>query len=378
MADFQAQYQDLFSKGIVDSSYPINNTSVLLPNGLFGVRSILRSFASIFESFGYFIEMIPSFSIDTIFGEDSQDSQTLLSFFSPEEKDSILKITHSGIHKLDSPFFMNIRPDLIIPQVEKLYARSYKNLPVRKSCDGFRYSLSQSVSFSLINDIEKFAYDGVGIFYSEAEYKSEIEIIKKHIIEFSKENLKLSLIIDETDSLIRFISILTSNYAVEVAVIRKFSDSLSQIIKFTVLGSDNKPHHPYITSFRIDTRIYAASIIAHSFDQKIVLPNFLLRNQLVVSGIDISIFKSIRTEVLKSFSIEKWEKLKEEGNICAAFKDGEKIKLILGSNQEDVLLNEIEEKVIQFLLHRDSELLIQEENKFGQLKNEIKSFEFIS
>jgi hypothetical protein len=338
----------------------MDHSCVHLGNGWYGINSIIAGFYSILNSFEYDELQLPTISTKEIFGNIAGALR--------EDFDArILTITHAGVHELEEPYYLSSRPDLVIPQIVKITARSYRDLPVRRVTRGFRYSKpSGPVSVSLVTDSEMTALDAEGIFASPEEYDRELAVIGGQLEEFLKEKLKLSTFAVTSGISHIYFSLLPDGSALEVARIRLFGQALAKAIDFQVLQPTNRPEPPFILNLTINSTLFAAVVAAHSQPGRVILPAHTLRAFGTSYGVDVSRFTEARFDTAQfPFTSEKFAKLQREGGLFALLPaaDGN-VELRSADGSEVLEAEAVEAKVLAIIAAREDALKAAEKAAF--------------
>jgi hypothetical protein len=361
------QLQGQLLLGLVDDEYPLRHGCVQLPNGWYGVNSVIGAFAEILSGYEYDELLLPTISTKALIERDND-------FTKDFDVREVLPITHTGLHKLPDPYSMGLRPDLVIPQIEQFHIRSYRDLPSRIIMTGFRYRLRKSVTddigdslgtdiespdldVSLVNDIEYPALDAVGTFANETDYLAEISKVTQSLSDFLTNKLNLSTFTVESGDSVVYCSILPNGQVLEVCRVRKFGQTLAGRLRYTVLQPDNKPAPPFIFNLNITSKLFVAVVAAHSAPDRILLPTHCLRAFGTSFGADMSGLTGLRIDVSKlAFTPERFTKVSREGQLFALVADGENVRMVTASGEEAVGPGEVRGK-IEALLQAHDDLL---------------------
>jgi hypothetical protein len=338
----------------------MDHSCVHLGNGWYGINSIIAGFHSILNSFEYDELQLPTISTKEIFGN-------IAGALRGDFDARILTITHAGLHELEEPYCLSSRPDLVIPQIVKITARSYRDLPVRRVTRGFRYSKpSGPVSVSLVTDSEMTALDAEGIFASAEEYDRELAVIGGVLEEFLKEKLKLSTFAVTSGISRIYFSLLPDGSALEVARIRLFGQALAKAIGFQVLQPTNRPEPPFILNLTINSTLFAAVIAAHSQPGKVILPAHTLRAFGTSYGVDVSRFTEARFDTVQfPFTSEKFAKLQREGGLFALLPTADgNVELRSADGSEVLEAGAVEANVLAIIAAREDALKAAEKAAF--------------
>ena len=363
MSDFIDHYQKIINQGLVDNRYPLDHVCVQLPNGYFGIESILSGFQKVTDRFLYDEMLIPTVSTNIVFKQIPDEIKEGV-----DEK--ILTITHTGLHKLDDPYYLSGRPELVAPQIEKFNVRSYRDLPIRLALRYFRYmkpSFSREVS--LITDIEFPALDAEGIFATEEEYKEESQKILQEFKKFVQDKLKISLFAAKKKYSVVYYTVLPNETVLEVARMNYFDRDLAQALTFKVLEANNKFAPPFIFDLNITSKLFAGVVAAHSVNDYVVLPMHCMRVFGTSFGVDNSIIqnlKNIRVDQSKfEFSQERFQKLLLEGNVFALKPaDNGQVCIITRDGESVVAAEQLEAKLMEIMQKRENEIESQEQELF--------------
>jgi prolyl-tRNA synthetase len=357
-ASYAEEYKKLIHKGLVDESYPIDGLCVQLPNGWYGIHSIIDKFANILKEYGYEEEMIPSVSTNHVFDQVPEKIQG-------DIQETILKITHTGLKPLEEPYFMGARPDLILPSLDLINARSYRNLPIRRIVSGFRYITHEKKEYALITDTEQPATDVIGIVFNLQEYEDEVKRNLEILFKILKEDCKLNTFAVRRAHSISVFAIFPNNQVLEVVVIRLYYQELAEALKLTVLGPDNKQTPPYIFNISIGSRAFAATVVTHS-KENVVLPKNVMRAHGVSYQMEVA-FDNVRVDnINKPYTKERFLAAVEQGVIFALLKDDNGVKIITVDGEEVLPMEKVEARLIE-ILNKHDELLEKASNeKFEQ------------
>jgi hypothetical protein len=300
-------WQSLLKLGLVDDEYPLAHSSVQLPNGWSGVNSAIGGFSSILARQDYDELLLPTVSTSGVF-------QSVPPALQSDVTSHVLTITHTGVHKLDSPFYLSSRPDLIIPQVVQVSARSYRDLPVRLMQRGFRYVRAESaLDVSLVTDTEYSALDAEAVFATEAEYEAELQSIVRSFDQFAANQLKLSTVHAQAGAARAIFAVLPDGSLLEIARVWAFGSALAEAIGFRVLQTTNTAEPPFICAFNTTSRLFAAVVAAHCRPGRVTLPIHTTRAAGVSYGVDTAAIRRIRIDLeRRPFGEERFEKCVRE------------------------------------------------------------------
>ena len=362
--DFAKTFQEVLRLGLVDDRYPLDHACVQLPNGWYGIDSIITGFSNLLTARDYEEMLLPTVSTKIIFN-------SIPPALKGNIDERVLRITHTGKHALEEPFYLSGRPELVVPQVEKLNCRSYRDLPVRRLMKGFRYIKSTiEPEVSLITDTEFPAVDCEAILASEEEYIAERDMLVAEFGKFVEEKLKLTMFTAETDYARIYFVVLPNGTAMEVARLRLFGKDLCEAVEFQVLEPNNKFMSPYTVDLNITAKLFAGCVASHSAPGKVVLPMHVMRTFGTVFG-DLGEFPKIRVEKSNlPFTEERFAKLIAQGGVFALIPADGKVEIKTEKGSEVVERAAVEDKVLEIMAARDAELVKKEkelyETKFTQ------------
>lgn len=362
--DFAKTFQEVLKLGLVDDRYPLDHACVQLPNGWYGIDAILTGFSQLLTARDYEEMLLPTVSTKIIFN-------SIPPALKGNIDERVLRITHTGKHALDEPFYLSGRPELVVPQVEKLNCRSYRDLPVRRLMKGFRYIQSTiEPEISLITDTEFPAVDCEAILASEEEYIAERDMLIAEFARFAEEKLKLTMFTADTDYARIYFVVLPNGTAMEVARLRLFGKDLCEAVGFQVLEPNNKFMSPYTVDMNVTAKMFAGCVASHSVPGKVVLPMHLMRTFGTVFG-DLGEFSKIRVERSSvPFTEERFAKLIAQGAVFALLPADGKVEIKTEKGSEVVDRDAVEDRILEMMAARDAELFQKEkelfEGKFGQ------------
>ncbi|KAH0787203.1 proline--tRNA ligase [Histomonas meleagridis] len=351
--EFIDKYQAIIRLGLVDDRYPLDHTTIQLPNGWYGINSILEGFGQVLHNkFEYDEMLVPTISTKAQF-------KSIPEAIKGDLDEKVLKITHTGLTKLNDPFYLSYHPELVVPQIEKLTTRSYRDLPVRRLLSYFRYCENKgSVEVSLITDREYPAIDAEGIFATEEEYNKEIEEVTKEFTQFLSCKLHLYVFTAEKDNCVKYYAVLPDLTILEVACLHKYGKELSAAIEFQVLEANNKFAPPYIFDLNITSKMFAAIVANNSEVGKVILPSYLIRSHGTSYGVDITNLKNVRIDTTnKPFTADSFKQIISEGQLFALKPaDAGKVTLVLENGEETIDSSALENKLNEIIKKHDEEL----------------------
>lgn len=370
MSDFSQEYREIFSNGLADESYPAEGFCVQLPNGWYGLHSIIDQVADELKREGYDDLMIPSVSTDAIYKKVPEK-------FKLGVDDSVFKITHTGLDELTQPYYMEARPDLALPSVESVHARSYKNLPIRRYIGGFRYFESSSKDhYSYITDREISCADFVGIFATEEQYKEEIRKNLEIIHKVLEDKCKIKTFTVKRDHNVSVCSPLPNGKILEIVLIRLFGQELAEGVEFAVTGMNNAPMHPFIFDINITSRPFASVVLAH-YNQRIVLPSHNLRSHGVAFNIKLEI-PGIRIDnIRKDFTAELNKRYVSQGSIFSIYKKSENVVKVVSArgDEKELSMTELESYLKELINRNDSEIQNRYNSMFDKFISHVSIIE---
>ena len=362
---FGKTLEGILRLGLIDDSYPLNHACVQRPNGFYAINTVLGDLQSIFEKYDYDETMMPSVSTGLAYDKIPAE-------FKGEIDTHVYQITHTGLHPLEEPWYMQGRADLQMAILEAQNARSYRDLPIKRIMRGFRYVINDAVEdISLLTDTEQSAIDAVGIFATKAEYEQELNSLIVSIKKLLSERFLLSTIDVKQGHSIIFYSILPNNHLLEVARFRLFDQILSQAIQFNVLSSSNKAEPAFIFSFQASARLFVAILAAHSSQTTVVLPKQLIRSHVIGFNKNPKVLaindQNLRVELVRfPYTPERVQKYLAEGSVfCVdAVEDGFNVYTKDGIEKVTDLTKYINDKLNQ----REIELAQKEKDAFNARK----------
>ncbi|OHT16465.1 hypothetical protein TRFO_02739 [Tritrichomonas foetus] len=361
-ANFLEHYQEIISLGLVDNRYPLDHACVQLPNGWYGIDSILTGFQKVLDKYMYDEMLVPTVSTNAIFKQIPDEIKDNID-------QSVLTITHTGLHKLDDPFYLSGRPDLVAPQIEKYNCRSYRDLPVRRALRYFRYIKTNfPKEVSLITDTEYPALDAEGIFATEEEYLEESSKVLNDFRKFLEEKLRLSVFTARTKYALVFYTIFPDLSVLEVARLNLFGRDLAEKLEFTVLESNNKPAPPCIFDLNITSKMFAAVVATHSVPHRVVLPSYCMRVFGTSYGVDVSGLKGLRIDQSRiEFTPERFAKQLAQGAIFALKPaEGGSVCIVTEGGETVVEAAALEAKLAEIVEKREVELAKKEKETFQE------------
>lgn len=370
---FLQQYKEIVSLGLIDDRYPLEHTSVQLPNGWYGIDSILTGFQNILGRYEYDEMLVPTISTSSIFKNIPDEIKNNVD-------QQVLTITHTGLHKLDDPLYLSLRPELVTPQIEMFNARSYRDLPIRRALRYFRYMKPKATQEApLITDIEYPALDAEGIFATEEEYKAEAAKIIADFNKFLEEKLKLSFFTARTKYALVYYIILPDSNVLEVARMNYLDRALSESIHFTVLESNNKPAPPLIFDLSITSKIFAGVVASHSIPHKVILPMHCMRTFGTSYGVDVSKLdsKKVRIEVShRPYTPERFHSLIEQGGVFALkpTENENQVCLVTEDKETVVEASQLEAKIIEIMEEREKKIAEREKQLFKDLHDKAVQY----
>lgn len=360
-SEFVKNYQEIIRKGMADDRYPLLHVNIQLPNGWYAIDSVLTDLSNVLTNKYEYDEMlVPTITTKASYKDVSPELKENI-----EEK--VVKITHTGLNKLEEPFYLSGRPDLIVPQVVKLIARSYRDLPTRRLLRYFRYiDQKYPEEVSLITDIEFQALDAEGIFATEEDYTRELANVQRDFEEFLDAKLHLrTLKVRKGISTVYYV-ILPNNSVLEVARIYEFGQALSKSIGFTVLESNNKPNEPYIFDLNVTQKIVGAIVATNTEGGRVVLPRHCMRVHGTAYGVELPAMSGVRVECLrKEFTADLHRRRIEEGQYFSIKPCGDgSVTVVLASSEETVALSALESRLTEIAAAEDAKLAARASAEF--------------
>jgi hypothetical protein len=270
---------------------------------------------------------------------------------------------------------MGLRPELVIPQIEKFRIRSYRDLPSRRIMTGFRYTAPVSpISVSLVTDLEYPALDAIGTFANESDYLSEIAELTQFLTDFLAQKLKLSVFTVQSGESLIYCSLLPNGQALEVCRIRKFGQTLARAVDYGVLQPTNVFEPPFIFSVNITSKLFVAVVAAHSSSEKVVLPTHSLRAFGTSFGVDLSALNGLRIDATKlAFTPERFANFNRQGQLFALVPEAENVKIVTAVGEEVVSPADVRGRIEAILEAHDRALAEREAAEFqGRIGGSVR------
>jgi hypothetical protein len=342
---FAEHWQNLLRQGFIDDRYPLSHSCVQLPNGHYGIRAVLDGFAEVLTRRNYEELLLPTISVNNVFNAVPQTLKN-------QTEATAIPITHTGIHSLDVPYSLSTRPDLVIPQIIQISARSYRDLPVRLIQKGFRYATSTTaIDVSLVTDTELSAIDAESIFANENEYLIESETLIQEFDTFLTEKLRLSTFSVHDGISKVWWAILPDHSVIEVARLRKYGQELSTALGFKVLQPNNHHEFPYILNFTLTSTLFAVLVAVHTQG----LPMYLLRTFGTSHGVDVTPYSRLRFDLSTRPFTGRFQ-----GLFVIEPGDCDRITLRSQERSETIDSDDLEERVLESLSVREANISISE------------------
>ncbi len=281
--DFSEWYTQVALKaGLVDYA-PVKGFIVLRPYG-YSIWESIRDLADKrFKETGHQNAFLPVLIPESLLGKESDHFEG----FKPE----VFWVTHSGNDELAERLALRPTSETLAYDIFSKWVRSYRDLPLKLNFWNSALRAEIKATKPLIRTSEFLWQEGHTVHASEEEAKKEVMIILEIYRELMENHLAIPVLVGYKSDKEKFVgavytttleALMADGKALQMGTSHNLGQNFSQPFEIKYLGTDDKEHYAWQTSWGISWRLIGALIMVHGDDKGLVLPPKIAPIQVVI------------------------------------------------------------------------------------------------
>ncbi|MDR1628239.1 MAG: proline--tRNA ligase [Oscillospiraceae bacterium] len=313
--DFAKWYTDIVKKAQLMDYSSVRGCMVLEPHGFAIWENIQKILDKKFKDLGHQNVALPLLIPESLLQKEREHIEG----FAPE----VAWVTHAGNEKLQERLCIRPTSEVLFCEYFSRKVHSWRDLPklYNQWCNIVRW---EKTTRPFLRTVEFHWQEGHTIHETKEEAKNETMTMLGIYADFCKNELCMPIISGRKTDKEKFAGA-EETYTIEAmmhdgktlqsATSHYFGDGFSKAFDITYQDRNNKPSHPYETSFGMSTRIIGGIIMTHGDNNGLVLPPDVAPIQIII--IPISMNKAGVLEKAK----EIYEVLKEKYKVALDTSD---------------------------------------------------------
>lgn len=313
--DFSEWYTQVVLKaGLVDYA-PMKGFIILRPYGYAIWESIKETADRMFKETGHQNAFLPVLIPEGLLGKEAAHFEG----FKPE----VFWVTHSGNDELSERLALRPTSETLAYEVFSKWIRSYRDLPLKLNFWNTALRAEIKATKPLIRTSEFLWQEGHTVHATEEEADNEVMAILEIYRNIVENYLAIPVIVGRKSEKEKFVgalytitleALMADGKALQMGTSHNLGQNFSKSFNIKYLGTDDREHYAWQTSWGISWRLIGALVMVHGDDKGLVLPPKVAPIQVVIVPI-------LYGEKDKSAILEKAKQLKNSLPDCRVFLD---------------------------------------------------------
>ncbi|MFQ5920976.1 MAG: aminoacyl--tRNA ligase-related protein, partial [Nitrososphaerales archaeon] len=271
--DFSEWYtQVVLKSGLVDYA-PMKGFVVLRPYGYSIWESIREIADRRFKETGHQNAFLPIFIPEGLLGKESEHFEG----FKPE----VFWVTHSGNDELGERLALRPTSETLAYEVFSRWVRSYRDLPLKLNFWNSALRAEIKATKPLIRNSEFLWQEGHTVHASNKEAEEEALSILGIYREITENYLAIPVLVGYKSEREKFVgavytmtleALMADGRALQMGTSHNLGQNFSKAFNIKYLGTDDKEHYAWQTSWGMSWRLIGALVMVHGDDKGLVLP----------------------------------------------------------------------------------------------------------
>jgi len=281
--DFSEWYTQVVLKaGLIDYA-PVKGFIVLRPYG-YSIWESIRDIADkAFKETGHQNAFLPVLIPESLLGKEADHFEG----FKPE----VFWVTHSGNDELAEKLALRPTSETLAYEIFSKWIRSYRDLPLKVNFWNSALRAEIKATKPLIRTSEFLWQEGHTVHASEEEAKKEVLTILEIYRELMEKHLAIPVLTGYKSDKEKFLgalytttleALMADGKALQMGTSHNLGQNFSKPFEIKYLGTDDKEHYAWQTSWGISWRLIGALIMVHGDDKGLVLPPKVAPIQVVI------------------------------------------------------------------------------------------------
>lgn len=281
--DFSEWYTQVVLKaGLVDYA-PVKGFVILRPYGYSIWESIKDTADRRFKETGHQNAFLPVLIPESLLGKESEHFEG----FKPE----VFWVTHSGNDELSERLALRPTSETLAYEAFSRWIRSYRDLPLKLNFWNSALRAEIKATKPLIRTSEFLWQEGHTVHATEEEAKEEVMTILEIYRDLVENYLAIPVLVGRKSDKEKFVgalytttleALMADGKALQMGTSHNLGQNFSKPFGIKYLGTDDKEHYAWQTSWGISWRLIGALIMVHGDDKGLVLPSKVAPIQVVI------------------------------------------------------------------------------------------------
>ena len=280
--DFAKWYTDVCIKAELIDYASVKGCMIIRPYGYAIWENIQKIMDGMFKELGHENVYMPMFIPESLLQKEKDHVEG----FAPE----VAWVTHGGEEKLEERLCVRPTSETLFCDHFKNIVHSYRDLPklYNQWCSVVRW---EKTTRPFLRSREFLWQEGHTLHATAEEAKAETEQMLKVYARFAREALAMPVVEGQKTDKERFAgaeatytieALMHDGKALQSGTSHYFGDGFSRAFEVEYTDKENKPVHPFQTSWGTTTRLIGAIIMTHGDDNGLVLPPAVAPVQAVI------------------------------------------------------------------------------------------------
>jgi len=280
--DFAKWYTDVCIKAELIDYASVKGCMIIRPYGYAIWENIQSIMDGMFKELGHENVYMPLFIPESLLQKEKDHVEG----FAPE----VAWVTHGGEEKLEERLCVRPTSETLFCDHFKNIVHSYRDLPklYNQWCSVVRW---EKTTRPFLRSREFLWQEGHTLHATAEEAKAETEQMLKVYARFAREALAMPVVEGQKTDKERFAgaeatytieALMHDGKALQSGTSHYFGDGFSRAFEVQYTDKENKPVHPFQTSWGTTTRLIGAIIMTHGDDNGLVLPPAVAPIQTVI------------------------------------------------------------------------------------------------
>ena len=280
--DFAKWYTDVCIKAELIDYSSVKGCMIIRPYGYAIWENIQKIMDGMFKELGHENVYMPMFIPESLLQKEKDHVEG----FAPE----VAWVTHGGEEKLEERLCVRPTSETLFCDHFKNIVHSYRDLPklYNQWCSVVRW---EKTTRPFLRSREFLWQEGHTLHATAEEAKAETEQMLKVYARFAREALAMPVVEGKKTDKERFAgaeatytieALMHDGKALQSGTSHYFGDGFSRAFEVEYTDKENKPVHPFQTSWGTTTRLIGAIIMTHGDDNGLVLPPAVAPVQAVI------------------------------------------------------------------------------------------------
>lgn len=303
--DFSEWYTQVVLKAGIADYASVKGFIILRPYGYSIWEGIKDTADKRFKETGHQNAFLPVLIPEGLLGKESDHFEG----FKPE----VFWVTHSGNDELSERLALRPTSETLAYEVFSRWIRSYRDLPLKLNFWNTALRAEIKATKPLIRTSEFLWQEGHTAHATEEEAKEEVMIILEIYKDVIENYLAIPVVVGYKSDKEKFVgavytttleALMSDGKALQMGTSHHLGQNFSKPFDIKYLGTDDKEHYVWQTSWGISWRLIGALIMVHGDDKGLVLPPKVAPIQIVIVPI-------LYEDKDKDAILEKAKRLKE-------------------------------------------------------------------